>query len=75
MDWMSVLAVLIFFIGIGAGGFVVARSPTFWIGFGKEMLSKILPVLISFVLKRKSPEEEKKWREEYSRSKRDRTSD
>ncbi len=75
MDWLSVLAVFVFFIGIGAGGFLIARSPTFWIGFGQEMLRKILPVVISFILKRKSPEEEKKWREEYARSRRDRSSD
>lgn len=71
MDWASVLAVTIFFVGIGAGGFLVARSPTFWIGLATELIKRALP----FILKRMPPEEEKKWRDEYLRGGRDRSHD
>ncbi len=75
MDWMSVLAVLVFFIGVGAAGFIVARSPSFWIGFVKELIFRFGPLVVKFILKRKSPEEEKKWRDEYLRGGRDKGSD
>lgn len=75
MDWLSVLAVVAFIIGIAGGGVLVARSPSFWIAFGTQLFQKVLPYVIKFIMKRKSPEEEKKWREEYKRSPRDRSSD
>ena len=75
MDWLSVLAVVAFIIGIAGGGVLVARSPSFWIAFGTQLFRKVLPVVIAFVLKRKSPEEEKKWRDEYAKGLRDRSSD
>lgn len=75
MDWLSVVAVLVFLIGLGAGGFIVARSPSFWIAFATQLGKKVFPVILAFVMKRKSPEEEKKWRDEYARGRRDKGSD
>lgn len=43
-------------LGLGAGAFVVARSPEFWLDFGSHLLNKLLPILMA----RKSPEEEAK---------------
>lgn len=75
MDWLSVLAVAAFIIGIAGGGVLVARSPSFWIAFGTQLFRKAFPVIVAFILKRKSPEEEKKWRDEYAKGLRDRSSD
>ena len=57
MDWVSVLAVTVLIIGIGAGGFLVARSPSFWIGVATILIQKAMPL----ILKRMTPEEEKAW--------------
>lgn len=71
MDWVGVLAISAAIIGIAASGFLVARSPTFWVGLGMELFKRALP----FILKRMSPEEEKKWRDNYLRGGRDRSHD
>lgn len=59
MDTWSVVAGIVFFIGIAAGGFIVARSPSFWIGFIVELFKRALP----FILKRMPKEEEAEWRD------------
>lgn len=67
MDWMGVFAVTILLVGIGAGGYLAARSPSFWIGVVTELGKKALP----FILKRMTPEEEKEWHDALNRGKGD----
>lgn len=58
MNWIEILLILGVFLGITAGGFLVARSPTFWVGLVTVMFKAALP----FILKRMPPEEEEAWR-------------
>jgi hypothetical protein len=52
-------------IGLAAGAFLVARSPSFWIDFGKELFSRLWPLLVDYIMNNrpKSPEEWEEWRE------------
>lgn len=59
MTWIDGLLLAAAVLGFAAGGFLVARSPSFWIGLGTVLLKSAWP----FIVKRKPPEEEKKWRE------------
>lgn len=52
MTWVDAILFLALVLGLAAGGFMVARSPTFWIGFAVEVFKRILPVLA----KRNTPE-------------------
>ncbi len=63
MDWWSVLLGLAAFIGIACAAFLVARSPSFWVGVAWEILSKLWPYLLWFMKNRpKSEEEWADWR-------------
>ena len=42
-------------LGVFAAAFLVARSPVFWIGLAKIIITNILPI----ILKRMPPEDEK----------------
>lgn len=46
-------------LGLFAGGFMVARSPTFWVGVGQEIIKSVIPI----IAKRMPPEEEQEWRD------------
>jgi hypothetical protein len=46
-------------LGLFAGGFMVARSPTFWFGVGQEIIKSMIPIL----MKRMPPEKEQEWRD------------
>lgn len=60
---LDTLLPLVAIIGLGAGAFMVARSPKFWFGMGKELFHKLLPFLLKFFDNRpKSPEEWAEWR-------------
>ncbi len=37
MSWQEGVAVTVVLIGLGAGAFLVAQRPTFWIGFGARL--------------------------------------
>lgn len=58
MNWVELLLILGIFIGITAAAFMVARSPTFWVGLVSVMIKAAMP----FILKRMPPEEENAWR-------------
>lgn len=58
MDYISIILFLFAILGITAGAFMVARSPVFWMGMGKEIFKIMIPIII----KRMSPEEEEAWR-------------
>lgn len=63
MNWWSVLAVLVFLLSIGIGGWYASRSPTFWISFAKSLFKEAWP----YIVKRMPPEEEAEWRDAYLR--------
>jgi hypothetical protein len=59
MTWQEGVAVLVIVAGLGAGAFLVAQRPSFWIEFGARLIKVALPVL----LKRMPPEKEAEWRD------------
>lgn len=58
MDYISIILFLCAILGITAGAFMVARSPVFWMGMGKEIFKIMIPIII----KRMPFEEEEAWR-------------
>lgn len=60
MTWIDGVLIAAAILGFAAGGFLVARSPSFWVGLGMVLFKAILPV----IMKRKTPEEEAAWRKE-----------
>jgi hypothetical protein len=58
MDYISIILFLFAILGITAGAFMVARSPVFWMGMGKEIFKIMIPIII----KRMPLEEEEAWR-------------
>ena len=63
MRWQEVVAVTVVLLGLGAGAFLVARRPFFWIEFGQKLGRALLPLAWRYVSKRMPPEEEAAWRE------------
>lgn len=61
MNWIEIAAIAMLLIGIGAGGFLVAQRPTFWLGLASASLKAVLPFIVKYVGKRMSPEKEKEW--------------
>lgn len=57
MNWIDIALFCAVLVGLAAGGFMVARSPAFWVGMGLEVFRRMLPV----VAKRMSPEKEKEF--------------
>ena len=55
MTWLEIAAIVVLLVGIGAGGFLVAQRPAFWIGLAWEVVRAIIPILA----KRMTPEQEK----------------
>ena len=65
MDWLSIAIIAAILIGLGAGLFFAARSPSFVAGLIAVAVKMALPV----ILKRKSPEEEAKDHDRLARGK------
>ena len=57
------VAVAVVLLGLGAGVFLVAQRPSFWIEFGARLGKALLPLAWRYVSKRMPPEEEAAWRE------------
>ncbi len=57
MTWTDAALFSVLLLGLFAGGFMVARSPTFWISVGGELLKALLPL----ITKRMTREEEAEW--------------
>ena len=57
------VAVTVVLLGLGAGAFLVAQRPSFWIEFGSRLGNALLPLAWRYVSKRMPPEEEAAWRE------------
>ena len=63
MIWQDVAAVTVVLLGLGAGAFLVAQRPSFWIEFGSRLTKALLPLAWRYVSRRMPPEEEAAWRE------------
>jgi hypothetical protein len=62
MNWQEGVAVAVVLLGLGAGAFLVAQRPSFWIGFGARLAKALLPLAWHYVSRRMLPEEEAAWR-------------
>ena len=62
MSWQEGVAIAVVLIGLGAGVFLVAQRPSFWIEFGTRLAKALLPLAWRYVSKRMPPEEEAAWR-------------
>ena len=63
MSWQEGVAIAVVLLGLGAGAFLVARRPSFWIELGSRLGNALLPLTWRYVSKRMSPEEEAEWRQ------------
>ena len=63
MTWQEGVAVTVVLLGLGAGAFLVAQRPSFWIEFGGRLSKALLPLAWRHVSKSMPPEEEAAWRE------------
>ena len=63
MNWQEVVAITVVLLGLGAGAFLVAQRPSFWIEFVSRLGKALLPVAWKFISKRMPPEEEAAWRQ------------
>lgn len=55
MTWQEAIATIVVLSGLGAGAFLFAQRPSFWIEFGVRLGQRLGPV----IFKRMSPEKEK----------------
>ena len=63
MSWQEGVAVTVVLLGLGAGAFLVAQRPSFWIEFGTRLGKALVALAWRYVSKRMPPEEEAAWRE------------
>jgi hypothetical protein len=59
VTWQEAIATTVVLLGLGAGAFLFAQRPSFWIEFGVRLGQRLWPLLI----KRMPPEREKAWRD------------
>ena len=63
MSWQEGVAITAVLLGLGAGAFLVAQRPSFWIEFATKLGGALLPLAWRYVSRRMPPEEEAAWRE------------
>ena len=63
MSWQEGVAIAVVLLGLGAGMFLLAQRPSFWIEFGGRLGQALLPLAWCCVSKRMPPEEEATWRQ------------
>ncbi len=63
MTWQEVVAITVVLLGLGAGAFLVAQRPPFWLEFGVRLGQAFLPRALKYLTRRMPPEEEAAWRE------------
>ena len=71
MSWQEGIAVTVILFGLGAGAFLVAHRPSFWIEFGSRVAKALLWLAWRYVSKRMPPEEEAAWRQAERRGQED----
>ena len=63
MNWQEGVAVTVVLLGLGAGMFLGAQRPSFWIELVLRLSKALLPLAWRYVSRRMPPEEEAAWRE------------
>ena len=63
MGWQEGVAVVVVLLGLGAGAFLAAQRPSFWLEFGVRLGQALLPRALKYLARRMSPEDEAAWRE------------
>ena len=63
MSWQVGVAVTVVLLGLGAGAFLVAQRPSFWIELVARLGKALLRLAWRYVSNRMSPEEEAAWRQ------------
>jgi len=61
MTWQEGVAVLVIVAGLGAGAFLVAQRPSFWIEFGARLIKALMPRVIAYMTRRMPESEEAEW--------------
>jgi hypothetical protein len=59
MTWLEIAAIAALLVGVGAGGYLVAQRPAFWVGLGAAVFKSLLPHLA----KRMTAEQEKAYQD------------
>jgi hypothetical protein len=62
MSWQEGVAVAVVLLGLGAGAFLAAQRPSFWIELGARLGRVLLPKVLKYITRRMPPEEEAEWR-------------
>lgn len=63
MTWQEALATVVILTALGAGGYLAAQRPAFWIEFGSRIGKALWPLVFAYMTKRMDPATEKAWRD------------
>ena len=63
MSWQEGVAIAVVLLGLGAGAFLVAQRPSFWLEFGLRLGRLLLPKALKYLTRRMPQEEEAAWRQ------------
>lgn len=55
MNWVDLLLLLAFMVGLAAGGVLVSRSPAFWLGMLELIIRRLWPYLMKLWVYLKLP--------------------
>ena len=67
MTWQEAVATIVILLGLGAGAYMVAQRPAFWIEFGSRSLTALWPYIWRYISRRNSAEIEAEMQECYRR--------
>lgn len=67
MTWLEVALLAAVLLGIAAGIALILQRPSFWYGLGAEVVRRVMPVVMRFVMKRMTAEQEQAMRDCYRR--------
>lgn len=59
MNWQEAIATIVVLLGLGAGAFLFAQRPSFWIEFGWRLMQRVWPSVSGYISKRMPSEKEK----------------
>ena len=49
MNWQEGVAVTVVLLGLGAGAFLVAQRPSFWLEFGLRLIRALGPMVMKYL--------------------------